>query len=162
MAPPRKYPAGEEPWTRALISKQKWRRLDLESRLTPTQLAARKAHTRATLKAAAERRLAAGHPSVRRSHSRLAVRVKNANPVPGVVPGGDWGGRGESRKGKRRPPMGLDTQARAGWRMAHAARRSLALRAALRDGSWAAWMARDPEFGQLGDHDATLDVEQVA
>ena len=134
MAPPRRYPVGREPWSVAGISKQKWRRLDLESRLTPTQLAARRSHTRRTLKAAAERRLAAGHPSVRCSVARPAVRVKNAIPVPGVSVYDNWHGKGAALKGRKRPPRGLDTQARVGWSMAHAALRSLAIRAALEAG----------------------------
>ena len=70
------------------------------------QLEARRAHTRATLKAAAERRLAAGHPSVRRSVARPSRRVKNANPVPGVNVFDGWHGKGAALKGIKRPPRG--------------------------------------------------------
>ena len=123
------------------------------------------AHTRATLKAAAERRLAAGHPSVRRSVARPSRRVKNANPVPGVNVFDGWHGKGAALKGIKRPPRGLSSQSRVAWGVRRSARRSMALRAALEAGKWAAAMTREPEFGQQrGDHDATLDIaeEQVA
>lgn len=151
----RKYPIGQEPWTLAGISEKKWRRRDLESRLSPTQLAARRAHIRVTLKAAAKRRLAAGHPSVRRSVARPSRRVKNAIPLPGVSVYDNWHGRGAALKGIKRPPRGLS---RVAWGAGRSARRSMALRAALEAGKWAAAMTRDPEFGQQrGDHDATLE-----
>ena len=186
MAPPRKYPAGEGPWVVLGISEKTWRRRDLESRLTPDQLDARRAHTRATLKAAAERRRVGATPeqlAARRALTKAASarykaklrssRATNANPVPGVNVYDGWHGKGAALKGRKRPPRGLDTQARVGWSMAHAARRALALRAALEDGSWREWMTRDPEFGQREDrdcqltvhetdHDATLVAEQVA
>ena len=81
--------------------------------------------------------------------------------LPGVNLYDRFHGKGSAMKGQRRPPRGLSTQSLVWWSMAHAARRSLALRAALEDGSWSEWMTR--AFGQHEDHDATLVTEkQVA
>ena len=141
MAPPRRYPVGLEPWTREGISEKKWRRRDLESRLTPNQLAARRAHTRATLKAAAEKRLAALTPEQRaaRSAARAKTRrapaipkgVKRNTTLPGVNLYDRFHGKGSAMKGQRRPLRVMSTSERVGWLCAKAARRSLALRAAL-------------------------------
>ena len=47
MAPPRKYPAGREPWTLAGVTKKTWQRKQRESRMTPAELDAYRDRMRA-------------------------------------------------------------------------------------------------------------------
>ena len=125
MEPPRKYHAGREPWTRAGVTKKTWLRKQREARMTPLERDAYRARTLATARSASAR-----YKAKLRS-SRPSRRATNANPVPGVVPGDDWGGKGAALKGSKRRPMAMSMPARVGWLCAKAARRSLALRAAL-------------------------------
>ena len=153
MEPPRKYPAGREPLTRAGVTKKTWLRKQREARMTPFERDAYRARTLATARSASARYKA------KLRLSRPSRRATNANPVPGVNTYDRWHGKGAALKGRKRPPRGLNTTSRAVWLCARSARRSLALRAALEDGSWSEWMTRDPEFG----HDAILVTEkQVA
>ena len=114
MAPPRRYPVGREPWTREGISEKKWRRRDLESRLTPEQRAARSAARAKTRRAPA-----------------IPKGVKRNTTLPGVNLYDRFHGKGSAMKGQRRPLRVMSTSERVGWLCAKAARRSLALRAAL-------------------------------
>ena len=147
------YPVGREPWTLEEISRKTWQHKQRVARMTPSELDGYRERTLATARAASARYKA------KLRLSRPSRRATNANPVPGVNTYDRWHGKGAALKGRKRPPRGLNTTSRAVWLCARSARRSLALRAALEDGSWSEWMTRDPEFG----HDAILVTEkQVA